>query len=135
MEINDEKIKEIRASIKMGEYDLSTEIEGMEVWFWGKKVEDVSDEMIVFALDIVNAYKNNKEKYDNRALEEVKTWLNDGEEVADQTILNQIGTPIISVATKLGASLMYDAVEEIGDHMPEVILERDLEVKDVAING
>ncbi|MBR4177903.1 MAG: hypothetical protein IKR57_00975 [Bacilli bacterium] len=49
--------------------------------------------------------------------------------------MNQLGTPIIDVATKLGASLMYDSVEEIGNHMPEVRINRSLEVEDVALNG
>ncbi len=131
---NDETIKETRGLISKGEYGLAAKIKGLEVWFWGDTLEEVSDEMIAFALDIVNAYKSNKEKYDGEALEEVKNCLND-EEVDDSKILNQLGTPIIDVATELGACLMYGGVEEIGNHMPEVRLNRNIEVEEVALNG
>ncbi len=131
---NDETIKETRGLISKGKYGLAAKIKGLEVWFWGDTLEKVSDEMIAFALDIVNAYKSNKEKYDGEALEEVKNCLND-EEVDDSKILNQLGTPIIDVATELGACLMYGGVEEIGDHMPEVRLNRNIEVEEVVLNG
>lgn len=130
---NLETIKETRGLISKGEYGLSAVIKSLDVWFWGDTVDDVSDEMIEFALDIVNAYQSNKNKYDGEALEAVIDVLN--EEVDDTIILNQLGTPIISVRTKAGASLMYGGVEEIGDHMPEVDLDRDLKVVDVALNG
>ena len=132
---NKKIIEETRKLIVKSEYGLTAKIKGLEVWFWGKVVEDVSNEMIEFALDIVEAYQSNKEKYDKVALEEVKSCLDEGEEVNDTIILNQLGTPIIDVATKLGASLMYDSVEEIGNHMPEVRINRSLEVEDVALNG
>ncbi len=131
---NDEIIKETRGLISKGKYGLAAKIKGLEVWFWGDTLEEVSDEMIAFALDIVNAYKSNKEKYDGEALEEVKNCLND-EEVDDSKILNQLGTPKIDVATELGACLMYGGVEEIGDHMPEVRLNRNIEVEEVVLNG
>lgn len=131
---NDETIKETRGLILKGEYGLVAKVKGLEVRFWGDTLEEVSDEMITFALDIVNDYQSNKEKYDGEALEEVKNCLND-EELDDSTILNQLGTPIIDVATKLGACLMYGGVEEIGNHMPEVRLNRDLEIEEVALNG
>ena len=130
----DETIKETRGLISKGEYGLAAIIKDLEVWFLGDTLEEVSDEMIAFALDIVNAYKSNKEKYDGEALEEVKNCLND-EEVDDSKILNQLGTPIIDVATELGACLMYGGVEEIGDHMPEVRLNRNIEVEEVVLNG
>jgi len=132
---NDEIIKETRELISKGNYGLAAKIKGLEVWFWGDTKEDVSNDMIAFALDIVNAYQSNKEKYDEEALEEVKNCLNNDEEVDDSTILNQLGTPIIDIATELGASLMYGGVEEIGDHMPEVRLNRNLEVDEVVLNG
>ena len=132
---NDEIIKETRELISKGEYGLTAEIKELEVWFWGDTLEEVSDGMIEFALDIVNAYKSSKEKYDGAALEEVKSRLNDDKEVDDTTILNQLGMPIIDIRTELGACLMYDGVEEIGNHMPEVRLNRSLEVDGVALNG
>ena len=132
---NDEIIKETRELISKGNYGLAAKIKGLEVWFWGDTKEDVSNDMIAFALDIVNAYQSNKEKYDEEALEKVKNCLNDDEEVDDSTILNQLGTPIIDIATELGASLMYGGVEEIGDHMPEVRINRNLEVDEVVLNG
>ena len=132
---NDETIKETRGLISKGEYGIAAKIKGLEVWFWGDTLEEVSDEMIAFALDIVNAYKENKGKYDYEALEEVKNCLSDDENVDDSTILDQLGTPIISVATGQGASLMYNGVEEIGDHMPELRLNRDVEITDIALNG
>ncbi len=132
---NDETIKETRGLISKGEYGLAAKIKGFEVWFWGNTPEEVSDEMIAFALDIVNAYQSNKEKYDEEALEEVKNCLNIDEEVDDSIILSQLGTPIIDIATELGACLMYGGVEEIGDHMPEVRLNRNIEVEEVVLNG
>ena len=56
-------------------------------------------------------------------------------EVNDSTMLAQLGTPIVDVATGNGVSLMYGAVEEIGNHMPEARLNRDVEIIDVALNG
>ena len=132
---NDETIKETRELISKGEYGLAAKIKGLEVWFWGNTLEEVSDEMIAFALDIVNAYQSNKEKYEEEALEEVKNCLNMDEEIDDSIILNQLGTPIIDIATELGACLMYGSVEEIGDHMPEVRLNRNIEVEEVVLNG
>lgn len=131
----DEIINETRDLITKDEDGLTANINGLEVWFWGDTLEDLSNETIIFALDIVNAYQSNKEKYDKAALEEVKNCLNKDEVVDDLVILNQLGTPIIDVATELGASLMYDGVKEIGDHMPEVSINRNLEVEGVAING
>ena len=49
---NEEIITETRKVISNGEYGLTAKIKGLEVWFWGNKLEEVSDEMIVFALDI-----------------------------------------------------------------------------------
>ena len=132
---NDTIINESRGLISNGPSGLTSQIKGLEVWFWGRTVESVSDEMIAFALDIVDAYQSNKEKYDGAALEEVKSCLNEGEEVDDATILEQLGTPIVDVATAFGACLMYGGVEEIGNHMPEVRLNRNLEVTEVALNG
>ncbi len=132
---SDEIINETRGLISYGPSGLTAQIKGLEVWFWGRTVESVSNERIAFALDIVDAYQSNKEKYDGAALEEVKSCLNEGEEVDDETILEQLGTPIVDVATEFGACLMYGGVEEIGDHMPEVRLNRDLEVTEVALNG
>lgn len=128
-------IKETRELISKGENGLTTKIKGLEVCFWGETLEEVSDEMIAFALDIVNAYQSDKEKYDEEALKEVKNYLNEDEEVDDSTILNQLGIPIIDVTSKLAACLMYGGVEEIGTHMPEVRLNRNLEVEEVALNG
>ena len=105
---NEEKINETRKLISNGEYGLAAKINDLDVWFWGDTVDEVSNEMIEFALDIVDAYKNNKEKYDGVAVQEVKNCLT--EEIDDSKILNQIGTPIINVATKAGASLMYGGV-------------------------
>ena len=130
---NDEIIKETRKLITKGEYELSATINDIEVWFSGDTLEEVSDEMIEFALDIVNAYKANKEKYDEEALKKVKNNLT--EEADDLTILNQLGTPIIDIATENGASLMYDSVAEIENHMPEVRINRNLEVEDIVLNG
>lgn len=132
---SDEVIKETRNLISKGEYGLSAKIKNLDVWFWGDTLEEITDEMIEFSLDIVNAYKENREKYDGEALEEVKNCLDDGSEVDDSTILEQLGTPIIDVATGEGACLMYGGVEEIGNHMPEVRLSRDVEVTEVALNG
>lgn len=131
---NEEIIKGIRESISNGEYGLTTKIKGLEVWFWGNKLEEVSDEMIAFALDIVNAYQDNREKYDGEALEVVKSYLSKDEKVDDLTIMNQLGIPIIDVATEAGACLMYGEVKEIGNHMPEVRLNRELDVGDIALN-
>ena len=132
---NDEIIKETRKLIVKGEYELSAVINDIEIWFNEDSPEEVSDEMIEFALDIANAYQSNKEKYDREALKEVKKCLNEDEEVDDLTILNQLGTPIIDIATENGASLMYNSVAEIGEHMPEVNINRNLEVEDVVLNG
>ena len=40
------------------------EIKELEVCFWENAPKEISDEMIAFALDIDNAYRSNKEKYD-----------------------------------------------------------------------
>ena len=61
---NDTIINESRGLISNGPSGLTSQIKGLEVWFWGRTVESVSDEMIAFALDIVDAYQSNKEKYD-----------------------------------------------------------------------
>ncbi|MBR4177902.1 MAG: hypothetical protein IKR57_00970 [Bacilli bacterium] len=53
---NKKIIEETRKLIVKSEYGLTAKIKGLEVWFWGKVVEDVSNEMIEFALDIVETY-------------------------------------------------------------------------------
>ena len=60
--------------------------------------------------------------------------MSEDEKVDDSTIMDQLGIPIISVATEAGACLMYSVVEEFGNHMPEVRLNRELEVVDIALN-
>lgn len=132
---SEETIKKTRNLISKGEYGLVAQIKNLEVWFCGDTLEKVTDEMIEFALDIVNAYQRNKEKYDGEALAEVKNCLCTGEKVDDSAILYQLGTPIIDVTTENGACLWYGGVEEIGDHAPEVRLNRNIEITDIALNG
>ena len=132
---SEEEIKETRNLISNGVYGLTANINNLEVWFSGKTLEDISDEMIEFALDIVKSYPEKKDKYMSEALEAVRDCLVDGDEVDDSTILDQFGDPIVSVSTKSGACIMYGGVEEIGDHSPEVRLNRNLEVEEVALNG
>ena len=62
---SDEVIKETRNLISKGEYGLSAKIKNLDVWFWGDTLEEITDEMIEFSLDIVNAYKENR-KYEQQ---------------------------------------------------------------------
>lgn len=131
--LNDnEKIENIRKILNDDGYYTNANIFGYEVIF-GENIENVTDNMIQFAIDIVESYCANPKKYDNEALETVLNYIE--EDVNPNDILKQLGKPSIYIATENGASLNYSGVDEIGDHMPEVRIDRDLSVADVALNG
>ena len=127
-----ENIQSVREKLVKGKYEVETEIKGLEVWFSEKKVENVTDGMIEFAINLANDYLQNKEKYEEEVIDVVRIYV---EDISDESIINQIGTPIVNIATEKGGSLMFEGIKELGDHMPEVIVTPDLRVVDVALNG
>ena len=131
--LNDsEKIEKVRKLLCEDEYFTNANISGYSVVFC-KKIEDVTDNMIQFALDIVESYCANPQKYDEAAIETILNIIED--DVNPNDILKQLGKPSIYIGTEKAATLNYSGVDEIGDHMPEVRIDRDLRVYDVALNG
>lgn len=129
---SNEKIENIRKILNDDGYYTNANIFGYEVIF-GENIENVTDNMIQFAIDIVESYCVNPKKYDNEVLETVLNYIE--EDVNPNDILKQLGKPSIYIATENGASLNYAGIDEIGNHMPEVRINRDLSVYDVALNG
>jgi len=133
-----DSIEKVRESLKYGDYEVEANIRDITVTFPCSEKENVTDEYIEFALDLVNGYLSDKRKFDDKALDEVRKCLEIEEEqieVDDSTIRDQLGTPMIGINTERSASFYYGGVEEVGDHMPEVRVDRSLSVYDVVLNG
>ena len=89
--------------------------------------------MIEFAIDIANDYLDNEEKYETAVTNEIKEVIN--EEIDYSLIKNELGTPLIYIYTEMGGSIFYEPISIIGNHTPEINIDRDLLIKGVSLNG
>ena len=133
----DENLKNIKESLNYDGYYVTTNINGIDVTFSKEKTEDITYSMIQFAYDIIESYKKNPELYDNEAWGIVLDCLewNNEEGIDKGHILKQLENIYINIIDENNASLVYYNIEEIGEHILEVCVDRNLNINDVILNG
>jgi hypothetical protein len=128
-----EEINNVKQTLTINDGFVDGKYKGLDLSFSSDSIEETTDKMIEFAIEIVNDYLDNKEKYEKAAINEVKERLN--EEIDDSIIKKELGTPLIYIYTEMGGSIFYESVSVIGNHIPEVNIDRNLQITSVSLNG